>query len=111
MPNGFPPADSSLRKIAKRMTGLKQIRWTAIALLLVGLAMAYGSGLIEHEAVASPEIHFAHTASVMAGKLFTIASLLILIWAIEWQRAKTAERIAHLEQEVAALKERSLLPA
>jgi hypothetical protein len=93
------------------MTGLKQIRWTAVGMLLIGLAMAYGSGLIEHEAVASPEAHFAHTASVMAGKLFTIASLLILIWAIEWQRAKTAERISQLEREVASLKERAVLAA
>jgi hypothetical protein len=90
------------------MTGLKQIRLTAIALLLIGLAMAYGSGMIEHEAVLSPETHFAYTASVMAGKVFTVASLFILIWAIEWQRAKTSERLAELEKEVAALKQRAI---
>jgi hypothetical protein len=90
------------------MTALKQIRWTAMALLLVGLALAYSSGLIEHEAVASSEIHFAHTGSVMAGKMFTVASILILIWATEWQRARTALRLSELEKEISDLKQRTL---
>jgi hypothetical protein len=90
------------------MTGLKQIRWSAIALLFVGLALAYSSGLIEHEAVASSEAHFAHQGSVMAGKMFTVASILILIWATEWQRAKTAARLTQVEKEIASLKQRAV---
>ena len=87
------------------MTALKQIRWTALILLFVGILLAYGSGLIEHEAVASNEGEFAHTASAMAAKLFTIAAVLILTWAIEWQRAKTAARLSTLEQELANLRQ------
>jgi cell division protein FtsW (lipid II flippase) len=87
------------------MTSLKQIRWTAIALLLIGFALAYSSGLVEHEAVASSENQFAHIAAVMAGKLFTIAAILILVWAIEWQRAKTAARLTALEEEMIVLRQ------
>ena len=86
------------------MTGLKQIRWTAIAILVSRLALAFGAGLIETEAVTAQEGQFAHTASVMAGKMFTVASILILIWATEWQRAKTAARLQKLEEELNSIK-------
>lgn len=66
--------------------------------------MAFSAGLIESEAVAATEAQFAHTASVMSGKLFTVASILILIWATEWQRAKTAARLQQIEEELNSLK-------
>lgn len=93
------------------MTALKQIRWTAVILLIAGLGLAYSSGLIEHEAVAASEGHFAHTASVMAGKMFTVSTILILIWAIEWQRAKTAARLNEVERQLAELKQRTMVMA
>ena len=86
------------------MTSLKQIRWTAIAILITGLALAFGAGLVESEAVTAQEGAFAHTASVMAGKMFTVASILILIWATEWQRAKTSARLQKLEEELSSIK-------
>lgn len=86
------------------MTGLKQIRWTAIAILVTGLTLALGAGLIETEAVKAQEGQFAHSASVMSGKMFTVAAILILIWATEWQRAKTAARLQKLEDELSSLK-------
>ena len=86
------------------MTALRQIRWTAIAILITGLALALGAGLIETEAVTATEGQFAHTASVMAGKMFTVASILILIWATEWQRAKTSARLQRLEEELNSIK-------
>jgi hypothetical protein len=86
------------------MTALKQIRWSAIAILVTGLTLAFGAGLIETEAVTAQEGQFAHTASVMAGKLFTVASILILIWATEWQRAKTSARLQRLEEELDSIK-------
>ena len=86
------------------MTALKRIRWTAIAILVTGLAMAFSAGLIESEAVRATEGQFAHTASVMSGKLFTVASILILIWATEWQRAKTTARLQQLEEELNTIK-------
>jgi hypothetical protein len=86
------------------MTALKQIRWTAIAILITGLALAFGAGLIETEAVTATEGQFAHSASVMAGKMFTVASILILIWATEWQRAKTSARLQRLEEELNTMK-------
>jgi hypothetical protein len=86
------------------MTALKQIRWTAIAILVTGLSLAFGAGLVEHEAISAQEGPFAHTASVMAGKLFTVASILILIWATEWQRAKTSARLQKIEEELNSLK-------
>lgn len=89
------------------MTALKQIRWTAIAMLITGLAMAFSAGLIESEALAAQEGQFAHTASAMAGKMFTVASILILIWATEWQRAKTSARLQKLEEELSLLKRRT----
>ena len=89
------------------MTSLKQIRWTAIAVLITGLAMAFGAGLVESEALAAQEGQFAHTASVMAGKMFTVASILILIWATEWQRAKTSARLQKLEEELSSMKQRT----
>jgi hypothetical protein len=89
------------------MTALKQIRWTAIAILITGLALAFSAGLIESEALSAQEGQFAHTASVMAGKMFTVASILILIWATEWQRAKTAARLQKLEEELTSIKRRT----
>ncbi len=86
------------------MTSLKHIRWTAIAILVTGLGLAFGAGLIESEAVNAQEGQFAHTASVMAGKMFTVASILILIWATEWQRAKTSARLQKLEDELSSIK-------
>ena len=86
------------------MTALKQIRWTAIAILITGLALALGAGFIETEAMTATEGQFAHTASVMAGKMFTVASILILIWATEWQRAKTSARLQRLEEELNSIK-------
>jgi hypothetical protein len=99
----------NLRRLAKRtMTPLKQIRWTAVTMLIIGLGLAVSSGWIEKEAIAATEGHFAHSASVMAGKMFTVASILILLWAMEWQRAKTAARLQHLESELASLKQRTV---
>jgi hypothetical protein len=93
------------------MTGLKQIRWTAVILLIAGLGLAYSSGLVEHEAVAASESHFAHTASVMAGKMFTVSSILILIWATEWQRAKTSARLNEVERQLEELRQRPMAVA
>ena len=94
------------------MTALKQIRWTAILILGVGLGLAFGSGLIEGEAMRAQEGQFAHTATSMAAKLFTVASILILIWATEWQRAKISARLQKLEDELQALKRGSaVVPA
>lgn len=86
------------------MTALKQIRWTAIVILVVGLGLAFGAGLVENEALRAQEGQFAHTASSLAGKLFTVASVLILIWATEWQRAKMAARLQKIEDELSLLK-------
>ena len=86
------------------MTVLKQIRWSAIVILLVGLGLALSSGLVESEALAAQEGQFAHTATAMSGKLFTVASILILIWATEWQRAKIAARLEKLEGELSSAK-------
>lgn len=86
------------------MTALKQIRWTAIVILMLGLGLAFGSGLIESEALKAQEGQFAHTATSLAGKLFTVASVLILIWATEWQRAKISARLQKLEEELSLLK-------
>ena len=93
------------------MTSLKQIRWTAIAILITGLALAFGAGLVESEAVTAQEGAFAHTASVMAGKMFTVASILILIWATEWQRARISARLQKVEEELDSLKRRTSIPA
>jgi hypothetical protein len=104
--NGPAAATSYSRKPRRDlyMTALKQIRWTAIAILVTGLALAFGAGLIETEALAAQEGQFAHTASVMAGKMFTVSSILILIWATEWQRAKTSARLQKLEEELNSIK-------
>lgn len=93
------------------MTALKQIRWTAILILAIGLGLAMGSGLIESEALRAEEGQFAHTAGSMASKLFTVASVLILIWATEWQRAKIAARLQKLEDELTSLKRAGAVPA
>jgi fumarate reductase subunit D len=92
------------------MTGFKQIRWTALAVLVVGLILAFGSGVVEKEAMKAPEGQFAHTATSMAGKLFTVASILILMWATEWQRAKLAVRLQKLEEELDHIKRGNAVP-
>ena len=86
------------------MTSFKQIRWTATVILAVGLVLAFSSGLVESEALAAQEGQFAHTATSMAGKLFTVAAILILIWATEWQRAKMSARLQKLEEEISLIK-------
>lgn len=92
------------------MTGFKQIRFTALFVLIIGLFLAFGSGLIEKEAIKAQETQFAHTATSMAGKLFTVASVLILMWATEWQRAKLAVRLQKLEEELDLLKRSNAVP-
>jgi fumarate reductase subunit D len=92
------------------MTALKQIRWTAIVILVVGLGLAFGAGLVESEALKAEEGQFAHTAASLAGKLFTVASVLILIWATEWQRAKIAARLQKVEDELNSLKRAQTFP-
>lgn len=87
------------------MTALKQIRWTAIVILAIGLALAVTAGLVESEALAAQEGQFAHTATSMAGK--TVSAVLILIWATEWQRAKTAARLLKIEEELDLVKQRT----
>ena len=89
------------------MNALKQMRWTAVLMLLIGLGLAFGSGLIEGEAMRAQEGQFAHTAAAMAGKLFTVASVLILIFAMEWQRAKISARLQKVEDELNAIKQTS----
>ena len=86
------------------MTGLKHVRWVALLILASGLALAFGSGLVESEALAAQEGQFAHTATSMAGKLFTVSAILILIWATEWQRVKIATRLEKLEEELKSVK-------
>ncbi len=86
------------------MTSFKQIRWTATVILVVGLVLAFGSGFVESEALAAQEGQFAHTATSMAGKLFTVSAILILIWATEWQRAKMSARLQKLEEEISLIK-------
>ena len=93
------------------MTALKQIRWTAVVLLLVGLGLALGAGVVESEALKAQEGQFAHTAGSLAGKLFTVASILILIWATEWQRAKISARLQKVEEELSLLKRGEALPS
>jgi hypothetical protein len=92
------------------MTGFKQIRITALAVLAVGLLLAFGSGVVEKEAIKAQEGQFAHTATSMAGKLFTVSAILILAWATEWQRAKLAVRLERLEEELDLLKRGNVMP-
>ena len=89
----------------------KQIRWTAIAMLLVGLGLAVSAGFVESEALKAEEGQFAHSATSMAGKLFTVASVLILIFATEWQRARISARLQKVEEELAALKQSASVPS
>lgn len=91
------------------MTALKQIRWTAIVILAVGLGLAVSAGFVESEALAAQEGQFAHTATSMAGKLFTVSAILILLWATEWQRAKTSARLLKIEEELNLVKQRTAL--
>ncbi|HEX7861145.1 MAG TPA: hypothetical protein VF773_12505 [Verrucomicrobiae bacterium] len=93
------------------MNALKQMRWTAVLMLLVGLGLAFGSGLIEGEAMRAQEGQFAHTAGALAGKLFTVASVLILIFATEWQRARISARLQKVEEELDSLKRGTSIPA
>ena len=86
------------------MNSFKQIRWTATVILVVGLVLAFSSGFVESEALAAQEGQFAHTATSMAAKLFTVSAILILIWATEWQRAKMSARLQKLEEELNLLK-------
>jgi hypothetical protein len=86
------------------MTGLKHVRWTALSILAVGLLLAVSAGFVESEALAAQEGQFAHTAGSMAGKLFTVSAILILIWAMEWQRVKFAARLDKLEEELKSVK-------
>ena len=86
------------------MTSFKQIRWTAVVILVVGLVLAFSSGFVESEALAAQEGQFAHTATSMAAKLFTVSAILILIWATEWQRAKMSARLQKLEEEISLIK-------
>lgn len=91
------------------MTSLKQIRWTAIVILAIGLGLAVSAGFVESEALAAQEGKFAHTATSMAGKMFTVSAILILIWATEWQRAKTSARLQKIEEELDSMKQRTVL--
>jgi hypothetical protein len=102
---------SFLSKNAKNMNALKQMRWAAVLMLLVGIGLAFGSGLIEGEAMRAEEGQFAHTATAMAGKLFTVASVLILIFAMEWQRAKISARLQKVEDELDSLKRGGAVPS
>lgn len=72
--------------------------------LIIGLALAFGAGIVEKEALKAQEGQFAHTATSMAGKLFTVSAVLILIWATEWQRAKLAARLQKVEEELDMIK-------
>ena len=90
------------------MTSFKQIRWTATAILVVGVVLAFSAGFVENEALAAQEGQFAHTATSMAAKLFTVSAILILIWATEWQRAKMSARLQKLEEEMSLLKRGSV---
>jgi hypothetical protein len=92
------------------MTGFKKIRWTAFLFLGLGLILAVGAGLVESEALAAQEVQFAHSATSMAGKLFTASAVLMLIWAMEWQRIKMAARLEKLEEELKSVKT-ALAPA
>jgi hypothetical protein len=74
---------------------------------MVGLALAFSAGFVESEALAAQEGQFAHTATSMAAKLFTVSAILILIWATEWQRAKMSARLQKLEDELNVLKRAS----
>jgi hypothetical protein len=76
----------------------------------VGLVLALGAGMVESEALAAQEVQFAHTATSMAGKLFTASAVLMLIWAMEWQRIKLSARLEKLEEELKSVKT-SLAPA
>src|SRR5688572_1497380 len=100
----FPLLQCSGRNIARIMTGLKHVRWVALLILASGLALALGSGVVESDALAAQEWQFAHTATAMAGKLFTASAILILIWATEWQRVKIAARLEKLEEELRNVK-------
>lgn len=82
------------------MRALKQIRWTAFAIFVVGLFLAMSSGRVEQEALTWPEGSYAHYANAMSARLFTVAAVFILIWAQEMQRAKTTAKIQELEEQI-----------
>jgi hypothetical protein len=86
------------------MKNLKQIRWTVAITLLAGLALGLGSGWLEGLSLSTREGSFAVYFGGMAGKLFTLAVLVIGICGLELQRAKTVARLEKLEDELSLLK-------
>ena len=88
------------------MTSPKQIRGIGIAALVIGVALALGSGWAERQARFAPEAALAQRAEGMASRLFTLATVFILIGGFEFQRARTVQRFSLLEQEIESLRSR-----
>lgn len=88
------------------MTSPKQIRGIGIATLVLGLTLAAGSAWAERETRLAPDVVFAQRAEGMASRLFTLAIVFIVIGGYEFQRARTLQRFAELEQELKTLSNR-----
>lgn len=82
----------------------KNSRWTSAGTLAFGLTLAFASGWFDREAVASTSEAVAHSAQAVSGRLFAVASVFVLIAALERQHTKTLHRLRTLEEELAALK-------
>ena len=88
------------------MTSPKQIRGIGMAVLAIALALALGSAWAERQARIAPDAALARQAESMATRLFTLATVFILIGGYEFQRARTVRRFSLLEQEMETLRSR-----
>lgn len=86
------------------MTRSVQIRWTALITLMIGLVLAVASGWFDREAIGARHEAHAHSAVAVSSRLFAVATVFILLTALEVQHSKTTARLRELEAELAALK-------
>ena len=94
-----------------KMTSPKQIRCLAIATLDIGILLAVGSAWFSREARLAPDAALAQRAGSAASMLFTLTGIFILIGGYELQRARTVQRLNHLEHEIESLKGRGVSAA
>lgn len=73
--------------------------------LLIGLILAIASGWFDQQAIGTRHEAHAHSATAVSSRLFAVATVFILLTALELQHAKMASRLRELEQELAALKQ------